>query len=608
MFLLLLNRIFSNNVSIWGFSIILIILAIFLRRLYKKCLRQGKSLKVWRALCFLPLAVALFHLAFFRIRGNVGSTRFYYQWFYIASLVPCLLALSSIWPKLHKIIHPLVTIFCIFCGLFTIIRPMIWDSAMRNHTGESYTQSFISTTHDMEKYYSLKDWKKIDIPALREKIMPLVQKAEETKDERLFAAAMMAYAHFFYDGHVRVNTSDWDTWADSLYLLSGHDYGMSMVRLSDGRVLAVKVDEDSDAYKNGIREGSVMTSWNGVEINQAIEGVEFIYGWQTFPVKANEDLYKPALLATKGRRDDGKSGQYDFVEELLHNAAIKDDSERPTAIAGFIDENGSERQVELKAMGIGADRLEAAYIPLVWTACKKFSELKNLHTVMINQDTAYMARFMEQDNEFFDVLSYFTNKNPKVRKFLIDELTERKNEGMKKLIIDARGNQGGFWAEGVETASLFTKEPFEMARRGSELFGEPEMIHTVLVEADGRFSDIEVLLLVDMYCVSAGDSLARVLSQCPNVTVMGLTCSNCSCQETGGVSFFTDGICNIVYPVNWLYELDGRRYIDTDETRECTIPLDVQIPLTWELLQSFYKDFETRDVILDYALEYLNDK
>ena len=248
MFLLLLNRIFSNNVSIWVFSIILIILAIFLRRLYKKCLRQGKSLKGWRTLCFLPLAVALFHFSFFRIRGNVGSTRFYYQWFYIASLVPPFLALSSIWPRLHKIIHPLATLFCIFCGLFTIIKPMVWDSAMRNHTRESYTQSFVSTTHDMEKYYSLKDWKKIDIPALRKKIMPLVQKAEETKDERLFTAAMMAYAHFFYDGHVSVNTSDWDTWVDSLYLLSGHDYGMSMVRL------AVKVDEDSDAYKNGIRE------------------------------------------------------------------------------------------------------------------------------------------------------------------------------------------------------------------------------------------------------------------------------------------------------------------------------------------------------------------
>ena len=34
-------------------------------------------------------------------------------------------------------------------------------------------------TEDMEKYYSLKEWKKIDIPALREKFLPVVQKAQE---------------------------------------------------------------------------------------------------------------------------------------------------------------------------------------------------------------------------------------------------------------------------------------------------------------------------------------------------------------------------------------------------------------------------------------------
>ena len=225
---------------------------------------------------------------------------------------------------------------------------------------------------------------------------------------------------------------------------------------------------------------------------------------------------------------------------------------------------------------------------------------------MLNEDTAYMARKKEQFGEFFDVLSYFTNRNPQVRKHLIKELTARKEEGMKKLIIDARSNQGGFWAEGVETASLFTKVPFEMAKRGTELFGKPQMIHTVQVPADGRFSDIEVILLVDMYCVSAGDSLVKVLSQCPNVTVMGLMPSNCSCQEVGGVSFLSDGICNIVYPVNWLYELDGRRYIDTDDSRECTLPLDIQIPLTTQLVGDFYREHDNRDVLLDYVIDYLD--
>ena len=587
-FILLLNRVFSNNPVIWIFSILLICLATFLRKFYKKLLRTGKSLKLWRLLCFIPLALALFHFAFFRIKGNFWSTRYYY-----------------LWPRINKILHPLIMTFCILCGLYTLYKPLVWDSAMRNHTRQSYVESFISTTKDMEKYYSLKDWKKIDIPALRDKFLPVIQKAQDTNNPKLFAAAIQAYAYYFYDGHVRAYANDWDTWESSICMLGGHDYGMSMIRLSDGSVLAVFVDEEGSAYQKGIREWTVMTSWNGVEINKAIDSVEFIYGRENFPVKASEEIYKSAMLATKGQRTDGKPGQYGIVEELLQIADITEDSQRPAALAGFIDENGKEIQVELTAKGTGAYRMEKAFVPITWHSYKKFPDLKNLHTVMINEDTAYMVRYNEQFGEFFDVLSYFTNHNPQVRRHLIKELDARKAEGMKKLIIDARSNKGGYWAEGVETASLFTKEPFEMARRGTELFVKPQMIHTVLVEADGRFSDIEVILLVDMYCVSAGDSLVKVLSQCPNVRVMGLMPSNCSCQETGGISFLSDGICWINYPVNWLYELDDRRYIDTDDSRECTLPLDLQIPLTKELVHSLYTEYETRDVILNYVIDYL---
>ncbi|MCR4580644.1 MAG: hypothetical protein K5681_09895, partial [Treponema sp.] len=302
MFLLLVNRIFSNNPSIWIFSLILIGLVIFLRCFYKRSLKAGKSLKLWRILSFIPLGLALFHLAFFSIKGNAWSTRYYYLWLYIGLVAALLPALTSLWPRVNKILHPLVMTFCIFCGLYTIYNQFVWDSAMRNHSRQGYVKSFISTTKDMEKYYSLKDWKNIDIGALREKLLPVIQKAEETKDERLFLAAMVAYSYYFYDGHVRTNYCDFDTWEQALFLLGGNDYGMSMFKLSDGRVVAVMVNEEADAFKKGIRNQTVITSWNGVEINKAIEGVEFIYGRETFPVKATEEIFKPAMLATKGRR------------------------------------------------------------------------------------------------------------------------------------------------------------------------------------------------------------------------------------------------------------------------------------------------------------------
>lgn len=59
--------------------------------------------------------------------------------------------------------------------------------------------------------------------------------------------------------------------------------------------------------------------------------------------------------------------------------------------------------------------------------------------------------------------------------------------------------------------------------------------------------------------------------------------------------------------LNWLYEIDGTtRYIDTDKSRECTVPIDYQIPLTYELAQSLYDNWQTRDILLEYAIDYLN--
>lgn len=599
--MLLINRIFCNNIAIWIFSLLLIGLSIVLQKFYRK-----------RWLYIFPPALALSQILIFNFKNGFWISLYYYKVFYLAALVAVLPVLTTLpflknrFTKAKKIFRALVTTFCILAGVHTIVMPLVWDCAMRNHTHQNFVDSFISTTHDMEKYYSLKDWKKVDIPALREKILPVVQHAQDTNDEGLFCAAVSAYTYYFFDGHVSSNIISEENWLRCLNLFTGHDYGLSLLRFDDGKTLAVNVEENSAAWKNGIREKTVITSWNGVPIDEAIEETEFIFYRETLPVKETENLFKPIMLATKGMNKNGEKG---IVADLLENAGITQDSERPHAIVGFIDEDGNEQQLELEAIGPGLDRFEKTYILLYWLRYKPFPDLRNFETVMINEDTAYMPRYYEEINTFYDVLSYFTNRNPLARKKFINELTARKNEGMKKLIIDARSNMGGFWALGVETASLFTNEAFDIAKRGSEVGGKKKMLQTVIVPSDGRFSDIQVILLVDNDCVSAGDSLVKMLAQCPNVTVMGLTPSNCSCQETGGLSYLTNSICNVYYPVNWLYEVDDDvRYIDTDASRECTLPLDVKIPFTYELARSLYDNYETRDVILDYVIEYLKDE
>lgn len=603
--MLLLNRLFSNEPFIWIFSILTVCSIIFIYTYYKYRRFSFSAKRIWRFFCTIPFFLSLIHFCFFRFQNHFWLTKYYYGLFYLSSIILLFLPLVEYFKITRKLFFKLIGVFAILANLHTVFMPQVWSSALRNHSKQSYTKAFISTTKDLEKYYSLKDWKKIDIPELREKFLPVIQEAENTQDAGLMDAALIAFSHYFYDGHVYVDIDDYYGWKRALELLAGNDYGFSMITLDDGNTVAINVSEKSFAYRMGIHNGTIMTSWNGLSIKDALERTDFIYPGSQFPVKTTEDFLKPIMLATKGMHENGEWG---IVADLLETAKVQSEAERSMAIAGFINDQGEQIELMIPAIGSGINRMEKTAFSLFYSDFQFQPDLENLHSVMIDQDTAYMRRNSERNNNIYDIISYFTNKLPSERKRLINELSLLKENGMKKLLIDARGNNGGFWVYGAELASLFTKEAFDVGYRGSELFGKTRYLNKISVDADGRFSDIEVVLLTDNYCMSAGDCLVKILSECPNVTVMGITPSNGCCQETGGVSYLTDSKFRIFYPVNWLYETDGRRFIDTDETRECTIPLDVKIPVTLETLQKIYSNNEASDFILDYALDYLKSK
>jgi C-terminal processing protease CtpA/Prc len=563
---------------------------------------RRKRKKLFIFVCAVPCVVCIIHFIFARYKHNMWATWHYYGIFYLASVLLAALPLADFAKITRKLCAPLVTAFAVAAFFHTIIYPMAWSSTIRNHTYESFTESFISMTHDMEEHYSLKDWKKADIPAVRDKILPLVEYAERTNDKGLFHAAMSAYAYYFYDGHVKAFAEDPDVWYIALLILAGNDYGFSMVQLDDGRFIAVSCSPETQACRLGIHNGTEILQWNGKPVAQAASEIECIYGANTWPVKENEDFFRPVWLSTRGINDSP-----DLTERLIAAASIKSDSERSPAKVGFITDSGKYREIEVEAIGAGINRLEFTYLSLLHQYDNNAFWLDtNLESVMVNDDTAYMLRFSETNFILLDNLSYLTGRYPVIKNKLKRTLQGLREQGMKNLIIDARCNSGGFSAMGNETASLFSSERFVVDTKGSFIDGVYKEFTTEYVEADGSFSDINVVLLTDAFCVSAGDYLVKVLGKCPNVTVMGFTSSNCACQTTGGLSYLTDGIDYIVYPVGWMYEPDGTRLIDTDETRTCTLPLDVKVPLTYEAaLTMTSEDPDRPDYLLEYAIEYL---
>ncbi|MGN0393785.1 MAG: hypothetical protein ACI4EF_00310, partial [Coprococcus sp.] len=110
---------------------------------------------------------------------------------------------------------------------------------------------------------------------------------------------------------------------------------------------------------------------------------------------------------------------------------------------------------------------------------------------------------------------------------------------------------------------------------------------------DGR-----IILLVNAETVSAGDHLTKLMSEYPNVTVMGFTHTSCSAQGINGVTF-DHGMLS--YSAVLLLNEDGTIFIDTDKERESTVPLDIKVPFDENAVKSLFDD--NSDYLLECAME-----
>lgn len=609
-------RLFSQDPVTIFMAVLVLVFAVGLGIVRKPFGKNQTRKNIWRVLCFVPLLVCVIHFIACRFVGSWWHNYHIYGAFYLTAIVTAFYPLLDLWKIPAKVFSIILNIGAVVGFIYTLVFPMPSNSGLRNYTKQSYTQSFISLTKDLEKYYSLKDWKKTDIQAIAKKIMPAIEEAERTNDAGLFYAAVTAFGHYFYDGHV----SNWpegdrDAWLRGLRLLGGSDYGFSMLRLDDGRVVAVVSLRECPPDMLGIHNGTQIVEWNGKPIEEALEEVECIYQGNTYPVKENEEFFRPVFLATRGM---GESS--DIAEYLINRARLGESELGPNALVTFINSEGNLQTEEFSPLDYGYERIEYVMMYLISFGVypNRYGVDKNFDIKMINEDTAYMLRDSETYNYFGDILSYLTGKYPSFKKYLRRKLEELKAQGMKNLIIDARNNFGGYPALASETASLFSDHTFVTDVTFSDIDGKHKRLLTEYVQADGSFKDINVVVLTNSFCVSAGDYFVRVMKECPNVTTMGFMPSNCSCQPQGGQVLLTDSICNFSYTINWLYEDDGKtRFIDTDNTRTCTIPLDVKVPLTYEMAASFNFEYaftweenqnNIRDFVMEYALDYLNKK
>lgn len=567
-------RMYSQDKMNWIMAGFVFLWLIGMLVLYKRVRDKNKEKKlIWNLLCEVPIFICILHFIFFNFKGRLMLTVLSFGGFYLSAIIVALLPLLLKVGKKILVGVMVIVITAIGCT-FTLGYPAITNCGTRNYSHMNYVDSFEAMTQNMKEYDTLLEWKKINIDQIKADIMPMVKEAEEKEDSSLFYAAMCKYTYQFFDGHTWVNAGSSKIQKEAEMILAGNDYGFSMIRLENGQTIATLVEDGCDAEKNGLTNGTRIVKWNGENIDNAIGKVQCIYTkeYGRWPVKENEEMFKPIFLAGKGNEE---------IEVT------------------FITPDNEEKSVKLSKIGSYRERLEKACEIIL--AKDKLKEQKNYNTYMINDTFGYMRISEEEYGFFSDLAGYVSGSDSSVRDMFDKKVDGLIKQGMKKLIVDVRNNTGGYSVIALELTSLFTKEKLyinSMAHIDAE---KTEIVRDDYVNANGKYADLEVIVLTNSRCVSSGDYLVYSMGKCDNVKVVGTTVSTGSSQPVGGNCVMSDGICDIRYPQNWMLDENGDRFIDTKEDRISRILLDEKIPLTNEgVMDMFYNN-------VDYELAYIVD-
>lgn len=547
----------SGDAFLTGTSFLVLLYLIVMIIIHGKMSKNEKHKKIWNILCFVPLTFSVIHLILFVCGDAFKYIILNYLNIYIPSVLIALLPLLA----KKKPLRIIVTILSIMvCLVFSVLS--LQNGKFADYTDKSMSDAYISLCGFLEENYVLSEWKKVDYEKLKADGLALIEEAEKTGDINKYYDALFMLVNSFHDGHTGLSIDD----ADSTYTMDKitafGDYGLSLITLDNGDTIAVNTEEGLE-----IKDGDVITKWNGVPVDEAIETVTLPNTMGT--TFEHEKLQKTFFLAGVG-------------EDTVKVTHINSEGKETVAVLNRIEGNMPRA---FKSLGI--------------FTCSRNEEYDYR---MLDDNIGYLRVTKESTNEFSDTIGYFTGNHTTAREMFREDLRELKAQGMTKLVIDIRNNKGG--SDDVATAltSLFTKDEVYAFSLGVKNGKELKSVDDRYVMADGEFSDLEIVVLTSMRCGSAGDGLSLYLSRLPNVTVAGLTDPSGINQETGG-EVYMPGKAIVFFPTGLVLDENCNPNIDIDHTRKSRNPVDIKIPLDKE---SALKIFSGENYELEWAMEYLN--
>ncbi len=549
----MLDVVLNVNVILCIMFSIIIILFIILKNQKKE-----QYIFILSMISFIAGIVHFFLYNFHRLEIML----FYFKQIYIIAILIFIISFLRDRKKVFSYLCYILLIFSIVCTFRTIYL-MAGADSIHNYSYYGYEKSFSRMIDTLENEYPLNDWKNINYSYLRNKYIPMVEDAEKNKDKVLFYETVFMFANEFKDGHVAVSYKNDDAMDKLNEKYYGKYYGFATIMADNGDIVAIMVDEKSDVYQKGLRNGYIITKKDGKDISDILEN-EFCLNIQSYAVNYNEKLSCSTTLFSNGKDSIDISFLNDYGEEITINVKSQD-------------------EYNLKY-----------YSPEYYLLYS--NDTNNLDTKMLTDEIGYININSMNYSSFCDTINYIFHNNY-AKKSLIKKLDQLKKQGMKKLIIDLRDNSGGFLVNSFAFASTFLDKTFVF---NTKSIGKITGIYdNDSIKGTGEYSDIPIIILVNNNTASAADAFTYLLKMNSKVKVVGFMPSNNSCQETGGEVYLSHGI-SVSYPRHKVEMSNGEVFIDTKKDGIERIKLDIKIPITKDNIMEIF-DY-ANDYVLDYAI------
>lgn len=533
--------------------------------------------KIWAGLTLTPLVVYLIYMSQVYYKGDKELTIERYTIFGVISLFIALWGLAVLLKRSFVAYGVIISVFSTVFLLIEIV--LIWAVLLRPNVGNysklGWTDSFSCAIDYMEQEYVLNDWKQIDYDMLREKYIPRMQEIEKSGDENAYIQLLYEFTNEFHDGHVGVR-GDFSTRHNAVSQLAGNDYGLSMFRCSTGEVIAVLVDPESACTEYGIHDGTVITKWNGIPVDEAAEKVLCLDASYEFKTWENIHIAEPIFLAGQGG---------DEVEVT------------------FINDKGDEKTVTLTADGSYLNRRTAA-LDIIFDT--NVIEGGNYSNRIINGNIGYIRISDEEysTDPWFNTKCTLSSFSKEIHDDLYRRIEAMKKEGVDSIILDIRNNNGGYGFESRTVASLFVDGDIPCELKYDK-DGKVIVASTAKpIEDQGPFSDMKVVVLVNGETCSAGELMTNYLTNGKNVIIMGSTSTWGAAQSTGGSVVLTDSKYSIRFPIIPESDKNGLPNVDVGADYHTRIQMDYMIDYDRDEAVKLFENPET-DYVLEEAILYL---